>query len=139
MDALHQRLNLYTVHLWRLNDLHLNHECVAGRIEVMDDDALLPLHHSTERSVCKVHHLGDLRERPHGVQLRHVLYVFLFRLTLCDKRKPAFSLCGGTDCGNTLVATNLQWRNHLREDDNLAQWNEWELTEAARHNRAIVL
>ena len=105
----------------------------------MDDDALLPLHHSTERSVRKVHHLGDLCKRPHGVQLRHVLYVFLFRLTLCDERKPAFSLCCSADCGNALVAANLQWRNHLGEDDNLAQWNERELTEAARHNRAIVL
>ena len=59
-------------------------------------------------------------------------------LTLGDQRDPAASGCCGANGGNALVAANLEWRNHLGEDDDLAQWDEGEGATPTWHNSVVI-
>jgi hypothetical protein len=105
----------------------------------MDCDSLLPLHNGADRSVREVHHLSNLCERSNIVKLRDVSDLFLLRLTLSDQRKPTLSSSSGANCGNALISTDLERRNHLWENDNFAKWNERESTEAAWHRSSILV
>ena len=68
---------------------------------------------------------GDIdRKRAHAVQLLNAVNLFLLRLTLCNKCEPTSGLNCGTNCCNALIASDLEWRNHLGEDHDLAKWNK---------------
>ena len=105
----------------------------------MNRDALLALHNRADRSVGEIHHLCNLCKRSYVMKLRDVSDLFLLRLSLGDQCEPTLSSCGGANCSNALIAPNLERRNHLWEDDDLAKWNERESTEAAWHRSAVLV
>ena len=64
--------------------------------------------------------------------------LLLLWFTLGDQGDPAASGSRGANGGNALIAANLERRNHLREDDDLAQWDEGEGATATWHDSFVV-
>ena len=60
------------------------------------------------------------------MQLLNAINLLLLRLTLCDECEPTSGLNRGTNCSNALIASNLERRDHLGEDHDLAEWNKRE-------------
>ena len=64
--------------------------------------------------------------------------LLLLWFTLGDQGDPAASGSRGANGGNALIAANLQRRNHLGEDDDLAEGNKGEGAASARHDGFVV-
>ena len=64
--------------------------------------------------------------------------LLLLWLTLGDQGDPATGSSSSANGGDTLVAANLERRNHLGEDDDLAEGNKGEGSATTWHNRVVV-
>ena len=138
LDAAHQRFDLNAGDLWCLDDGALQHERGTSGVERLHLEATLTLHHGAQRAVGKVDNLRDLGERAHGVQLVDRGDLFLLWLTLGHQGDPATRSSRGANGGNTLIAANLQRRNHLGEDDDLAEGNKGEGAASAWHDGFVI-
>ena len=84
LHTAHQRLDLNAGDLRCLNDGALQHEGGARGVERLYFQAALTLHYGAKCAVGKVHDLGDLGERTHGMQLVNRGDLLLFWFTLGD-------------------------------------------------------
>ncbi len=124
LDAAHQGLDLDAGRGRIGQRLDTGLDIGARRSEAVDAQARLALHDRADRAVLELHDLGDLRERPDGVQLSGVGDVFLLSLALRDERNGSAVGHRRVERVDALLAADLQWHDHLGEDDRLPKRDE---------------
>jgi len=110
-----------------------------GLDELHDSQPALTLDDGSDGPVLELHDLGDLGQRPDGVQLRRVVDLLALRLTLGHQRNRAVGGHGGVERGHALFAPHLERHDHLGEDDRLAQGDEGEFPDARHMDLLLVV
>ena len=138
LDRAHQRLDLEAVGALVGELLDRRAQVRLGRGEAMDAQAALALDDGPDGAVLELDDLGDLGQRPDGVQLGGIVDVLLLGLALGHQRDGSALGDGGVERVDALLAADLERHDHLGEDDRLPECDERQLARAGGRGGLLV-